>query len=74
MSDMTRKNENPSNNAGARFVKCLQEAGFDNLDIMIFTSSTNSANTELKKLGVKMNNKIKVTTSSNNALKFLISE
>ena len=74
MSDMTRKNEEPSKNAGARFVKYLQDEGFNNLEIMIFTSSTESAKNELKKLNVKMNNNIKVTTSTNDAVQFLISD
>jgi len=74
MSDMTRKNEEPSKNAGARFVKYLQDEGFNNLEIMIFTSSTESAKNELKKLNVKMNNNIKVTTSTNDAEQFLISD
>ena len=74
MSDMTRKNEGPSKNAGARFVKYLQDEGFNNLEIMIFTSSTESAKNELKKLNVKMNNNIKVTTSTNDAEQFLISD
>ena len=74
MSDMTRKNEEPSKNAGARFVKYLQNEGFNNLEIMIFTSSTEIAKTELKKLNVKMNNNIKVTTSTNDAVQFLISD
>ena len=39
ISDMTRNNESPSENAGARFVKYLQDYGFKDLDIMIFTSS-----------------------------------
>lgn len=37
MSDMTRKNENPSHNAGARFVKQLLPI-YNNLKILIFTS------------------------------------
>ena len=41
---------------------------------MIFTSSTESAKNELKKLNVKMNNNIKVTTSTNDAVQFLISD
>jgi hypothetical protein len=74
MSDMTRYNEKPSKNAGARFVKYLQDCGFSDLDIMIFTSDENVAKTELRNLNVKMNNKIKITTSSNDAIQFLISE
>ena len=74
MSDMTRYNEKPSKNAGARIVKYLQDCGFNDLDIMIFTSNENVAKTELRNLNVKMNNKIKITTSSNDAIQFLISE
>ena len=74
MSDMTRNNGNPSKNAGARFVKYLQDCGFNDLDIMIFTSNENIAKTELRNLNVKMNNKIKITTDSNDAIQFLTSE
>ena len=74
MSDMTRKNESPSKNAGARFVKYLQDYGFGNLDIMIFTSSKEFAINELKKLKVEMRNNIKVTTNANEAIEFLISD
>ena len=74
MSDMTRTNESPSNNAGARLVKALQDSGFSNLEIMIFTSSKEFAINELKKLGVKMNVKIKVTTKTDDALQFLTSD
>ena len=73
MSDMTRKNENPSENAGARFVKYLQDAGFSNLEIMIFTSSKDFAIKELNKLKVKMNKNIRVTTMTNDAIQFLTS-
>ena len=72
MSDMTRYNETPSNNAGARLVKYLQENGFSDIEIMIFTSSTQKALNELKKLNVVMNNKIKVTTITSDAIKFLV--
>ena len=73
ISDMTRKNENPSENAGARFVKSLQDSGFSHLEVMIFTSSKDFAENELKKLKVIMNKNIKVTTSTNDAIKFLCS-
>ena len=43
ISDMTRYNETPSDNAGARLVIYLQENGFSNIEIMIFTSSTEKA-------------------------------
>ena len=72
MSDMNRKNENPVHNAGARLVKRLQENGFADIEIMIFTSSREKALQELKKLNVIMNNKIKVTTSTSDAIKFLV--
>ena len=74
MSDMTRKNESEPNNAGARLVKYMQNHNFYNIEIMIFTSSTDKAIRELKKLRVNMNGYVKVTTSSNEALKFLTSE
>ena len=74
ISDMTRNNENPSKNAGARFVKHLQDYGFNDLEIMIFTSDLNIANNELKNLKVKLNNKLKITTCSNDAIQFLSSE
>jgi len=72
MSDMNRANEYPVHNAGARLVKRLQENGLANIEIMIFTSSREKALQELKKLNVIMNNKIKVTTSSHDAINFLI--
>lgn len=34
---MTRLNENPSDNAGARFVKYIRDLGFNN-NILIYTS------------------------------------
>ena len=74
MSDMTRKNESEPNNAGARLVKYMQNNNFYNIEIMIFTSSTDKAIRELKKLGVNMNGYVKVTTSSYEALQFLTSE
>lgn len=73
MSDMTRTNESEPNNAGARLVKYMQDNNLGNIEIMIFTSSSEKAKSELKKLGVKMNNYIKITTSSSDALQFLIS-
>ena len=74
MSDMTRKNESEPNNAGARLVKYMQNHNFYNIEIMIFTSSKEKALRELQKLKVNMNDYIKVTTSSHEALKFLTSE
>ena len=74
MSDMTRNNESSPKNAGARLVKNLQDNGFDDLKIMIFTSSKESAIKELNNLRVKINNNIYVTTCSSDALKFLISD
>ena len=74
MSDMTRYNESEPNNAGARLVKYLQDNNFYNIEIMIFTSSTEKAKNEMKRLGVKMNNYIQVTVSPSEALKFLISQ
>jgi hypothetical protein len=73
MSDMTRNNESEPNNAGARLVKYMQDNDFYNIDIMIFTSSTEKAKQELRRLGVNMNSCVKVTTSSYEALQFLIS-
>ena len=74
MSDMTRNNEKESKNAGARLVKYLQDSGFEHLDIMIFTSSTDFAINELKKLKVTMRKNIRVTTDVDDAIKFLSSE
>jgi hypothetical protein len=74
MSDMNRTNEYPTHNAGARLVKSLQDNGLENIEIMIFTSSRQKALDELKKLNVIMNNKIKVTTSSVDAISFLITD
>ena len=39
---------------------------------MIFTSSTEKAWSELRKLGVNTNSCVKITTSSNEALNFLV--
>ena len=72
ISDMNRKNEYPSDNAGGRLVKFLQENDFNNLDIMIFTSSKESAIEKLKKLNVFINNKIKITTTTLDAINYLI--
>ena len=71
MSDMTRYNESPSQNAGARFVKSLQDSGFKNLEVMIFTSSREKALDELKKLNAELNSNLEVTVSTNDAIRFL---
>ena len=71
MSDMTRKNEYPPGNAGARFVKALQDSGFSDLEVMIFTSSRQKALDELKKLKAQINNNLEVTVSTNDAISFL---
>ena len=73
ISDMNRTNESEPHNAGARLVKYMQDNNFNNIEIMIFTSSTEKAKTELKKLGVNMNDYIKVTTSSFDAIQYLTS-
>ena len=71
MSDMTRKNEYPPGNAGARFVKALQDSGFSDLEVMIFTSSRQKALDELKKLKAQINSNLEVTVSTNDAISFL---
>ena len=71
ISDMTRYNESPSQNAGARFVKALQDSGFKNLEVMIFTSSRQKALDELEKLNADINNNLEVTVSTSDAIKFL---
>ena len=73
ISDMNRSNESEAHNAGARLVKYMQDNNFYNTEIMIFTSSTDKALKELKRLGVNMNGYIKVTTSSYEALQYLTS-
>ena len=73
ISDMNRSNESQPHNAGARLVKYMQDNNFNNIEIMIFTSSSEKAKQELRKLGVNMNNYIKVTTSSYEALQYLTS-
>ena len=70
ISDMNKTNEEES----ARLVKYMQDNYFDNIEIMIFTYSPETANNELRKLGVNINKYIKVTSSSNDVLQFLISE
>ena len=72
ISDMNRTNESEPHNAGARLVKYMQDHSFYNIEIMIFTSSAEKAWNELRKLGVKSNSSVKITTSSNEALNFLI--
>ena len=74
MSDMNRNNENNSHNAGARLVKYMQDNGFYNIEVMIFTSSVNKALIELLNLDVNIDQNIKVTSSSSEALNFLTSE
>ena len=74
ISDMNRTNETESHNAGARLVKYLQDNGFYNIYIMIYTSSVEKAKNELKRLGVNMNGYIRVTTSPSEALQFLTSD
>ena len=71
MSDMTRNNESPSGNAGARFVKALQDSGFGNLEVMIFTSSKQKALDELKRLKANINSNLEVTVSTGDAISFL---
>ena len=44
------------------------------MEIMIFTSSKEFALNELKKLNVKINNNIKVTTYTNDAIQYLTSD
>ena len=73
ISDMNRSNESEPHNAGARLVKYMQDNNFNNIEIMIFTSSTENAKKELKKLGVNMNSYVKITTSSYEALQYLTS-
>ena len=70
ISDMNKTNEEES----ARLVKYMQDNYFDNIEIMIFTYSPETANNELRRLGVNINKFIKVTSSSNDVLQFLISE
>ena len=74
MSDMNRANESEPHNAGARLVKYMQDNGLDNIGTMIFTSSVDKAENELNRLGVDMNNNIKITRSCSEALDFLISQ
>ena len=54
-------------------MKYMQDNNFNNIEIMIFTSSTEKAKNELKKLGVNMNSYVKITTSSYEALQYLTS-
>ena len=72
ISNMNRKNENSSHNAGARLVKKLQENGFDNIEIMIFTSSKDEVFQEFRRLSVIMNDNIKITNSPSDVTDFLI--
>jgi len=71
ISDMTRYNESPSDNAGARFIKSLQDLGFRHLDVMIFTSSRQKALDELKKLKAEINKNLVVTVKTSDAIQFL---
>ena len=72
ISDMTRYNEDPASNAGARLVKALYDSGFSQLQIMIFTSSTQTAYNELKKLNIKKNKNIIITTETKDAIDYLM--
>ena len=72
ISNMNRTNESEPHNAGARLVKYMQDHSFYNIEIMIFTSSAENAWNELRKLGVNTNSSVKITTSPNEALNFLI--
>ena len=74
MSDMNRTNESEPNNAGARLVKSMQDNKIDNIETMIFTLSVINAHNELNRLCVDMNNNIIITSSSSEALDFLISQ
>ena len=73
IADMNRTNESEPHNAGARLVKYMKDNNFNNIEIMIFTSSSEKAKAELIKLGVNMNDYIKVTTSSFDAIQYLTS-
>ena len=73
ISDMNRTNEADSHNAGARLVRYMQDNNFYDIEIMIFTSSSEKAKEQLKRVGANMNGYIKVTTSPSEALKFLTS-
>ena len=59
MTDMTRTNENPSENAGARFIQQCRKKGYQ-YKIMIFTSSVQHAKKMLEALNVNLDN-IKIT-------------
>ena len=50
ISDMNRSNESEPHNAGARLVKYMQDNNFNNIEIMIFTSSSAKAKQEKKNL------------------------
>ena len=66
---MTRNNENPSENAGARFVQKCRKIDY-RYEIVIFTSSETKAKKMLEKLSVSFD-RLKITVSPSDAIKFL---
>ena len=52
ISDMTRLNENPSENAGARFYKLFSELKYTNCSFIFYTSNIKYALNKLKELHV----------------------
>ena len=59
---MTRENENPSYNAGARFVKQLL-AVYSDLNVLIYCGNKAKGQERLKELGVPKMKNIEVTIS-----------
>jgi len=73
ISDMTRENEKPSHNAGARFLRKIREMRIKN-PVLIFTSDKKKAlgyiSTEFSKSNIPMG-EVTVTTSVHDAEKFI---
>jgi len=70
ITDMTRNNENPSHNAGARFVKQLRDLGF-RCKVLIFTSDANRGTQYVIEQGVQYLKDVVITQTVADAQKFI---
>jgi hypothetical protein len=71
VTDMNRKNENPSHNAGARLIKEIRELGFEN-QCLVFTSNKEKAEQVLKSVLNSMElTSVQATTRASQLRKFI---
>jgi len=70
ISDMTRTNEKPSHNAGARFLRQLRSLGFQN-SVLIFTSNKQTAEQLIKEQCGAVDKNVQVSTSVGEAKQFI---